>query len=125
MQSLNKIMLIGNLGKNPEMRFTPTGKPVTNFTLATNSKWTTNDGERREQTDWFGIVTWGRLAETCNQYLVKGKLVYVEGRVSLRTWEKPDGSKGTSLEVVANRVLFLGSNEQVQSQELEPEDIPF
>jgi len=105
--SLNKVMIIGNLGSEPEMRFTPNGNPVTNFRVATNRVFTTPEGERKEETEWFTVVTWGRLAEQCNQFLGKGRLVYAEGRLSTSSWDGQDGQKRYRTEVVANRVTFL------------------
>lgn len=107
MVSLNKVMLIGNLGSDPEMRFTPNGNPVTTFRVATNRVFTTPEGERKEETEWFSVTTWGRLAEQCNQSLVKGRLIYAEGRLRTRSWEGQDGQKRYRTEVVANRVTFL------------------
>ena len=107
MVSLNKVMIIGNLGSEPEMRFTPNGHPVTNFRVATNRSFTTSEGERKEETEWFGVEVWGRLAEQCNQFLGKGRLVYVEGRLRTRSWEGQDGQKRYRTEVVANQVTFL------------------
>ncbi len=107
MVSLNRVMLIGNLGSEPEMRFTPNGNPVTTFRVATNRSFSTPDGERKEETEWFTVVAWGKLAEQCNQFLAKGKLVYTEGRLHTRTWEGQDGQKRYRTEVIANRVTFL------------------
>ncbi|MCD6230503.1 MAG: single-stranded DNA-binding protein [Dehalococcoidia bacterium] len=107
MASLNKVMLIGNVGTDPEMRFTPNGNPVTSFRLAASRFYTTSSGERRQETDWFTIITWNKLAETSNQFLSKGQKVYVEGRLRLRNWEGRDGQKRVSVEVIANQVLFL------------------
>ena len=107
MASLNKVMIIGNIGNEPEMRFTPNGNPVTSFRVATNRIYTTPDGERRQETDWFTVVAWNKLAEQCNQFLGKGRLVYVEGRLHNRSWEGQDGQKRYRTEVVANRVTFL------------------
>ncbi len=107
MASLNKIMIIGNLGTDPEMRFTPNGNPVTSFRLATTRTFTTSSGERRQETEWFDVVTWNRLAETCNQFLSKGRRAYVEGRLRTHSWEGADGQKRQRMEIVANRVLFL------------------
>ena len=107
MPSLNKIMIIGNLGSEPEMRFTPNGKPVTSFRVATNRIYTAPDGERRQETDWFSVVTWNKLAEQCNQSLTKGRLIYAEGRLQIRSWEGQDGQKHSRPEIVANRVVFL------------------
>ena len=91
MLSLNKVMIIGNVGTDPEMRFTPNGNPVTSFRVATNRVYTAPDGERRRETEWFTVVAWNKLAESCNQFLTKGRLVYVEGRLRSHTWESQDG----------------------------------
>jgi len=121
MSNLNKVEIIGNVGKEPEMRFTPSGKPVTSFSVAVNSKF----GES-ESTEWFSIVAWNKLAETCNQYLSKGQQVFVEGRLQTRTWEDNDGQKHYKTEVIANKVLFLGQRKQEETTpEIEPEDLPF
>jgi single-strand DNA-binding protein len=128
MASLNKIMLIGNVGSDPEMRYTPNGKAVTSFRMATNYRYAGSDGERREETEWFRVSVWGRQAESCNQFLSKGKRVYVEGRLHSRSWEGQDGQMRTSLEVSANRVIFLDRVAPVslpEEGELEPEDLPF
>jgi single-strand DNA-binding protein len=128
MASLNKIMLIGNVGSEPEMRYTPNGKAVTSFRMATNYRYVGPDGERREETEWFRVSVWGRQAESCNQFLSKGKRVYVEGRLHSRSWEGQDGQMRTSLEVSANRVIFLDRVATVslpEEGELEPEDLPF
>ncbi len=134
MVSVNKMIVIGNLGSEPEMRFTPNGKPVTSFRVATNWRYTTPAGERREETEWFTVVAWGRLAEQCNQFLSKGRLVYVEGRLRTHTWESQDGQRHSRNEIVADRVGFLDRQaavslpEEVEEGgvgELEPEDIPF
>ena len=116
MASLNQVMIIGNCGKEPEMRFTPSGKPVTSFNVAVNSKF----GES-ESTEWFSIVAWNKLAETCNQYLVKGQQVFVEGRLQTRSWEGQDGEKKYRTEVIANKVLFLGQRKQGEEPEETPE----
>ena len=107
MLTLNKVMIIGNVGTDPEMRFTPNGNPVTSFRVATNRVYTTPDGERRQETEWFTVVAWNRLAENCNQFLTKGQRVYAEGRLHTRTWEGQDGQRHSRSEVIANRVLFL------------------
>jgi len=130
--SLNKVMIIGNLGSEPEMRFTPNGNPVTNFRVATNRVFTTPEGERKEETEWFTVVTWGRLAEQCNQFLGKGRLVYAEGRLRTRSWDGQDGQKRYRTEVVANRVTFLdrqggaapaeGREDGAPAADWEPED---
>jgi single-strand DNA-binding protein len=128
MASLNKIMLIGNVGSDPEMRYTPNGKAVTSFRMATNRRYTTSSGESKEETEWFRVNVWGRQAESCNQFLSKGKRVYVEGRLRSQNWEGQDGQMRTSLEVSANRVIFLDKAASVSLPEegaLEPEDLPF
>jgi single-strand DNA-binding protein len=128
MASLNKIMLIGNVGSDPEMRYTPNGKAVTSFRLATNYRYNGSDGERREETEWFRVSVWGKQAESCNQFLSKGRRVYVEGRLRSRNWEGQDGQMRTSLEVSANRVIFLDKTAPTslaEEGELEPEDLPF
>jgi len=128
MASLNKIMLIGNVGSDPEMRYTPNGKAVTSFRMATNYRYVGSDGERREETEWFRVSVWGKQAESCNQFLSKGRRVYVEGRLRSQNWEGQDGQMRTSLEVSANRVIFLdraAPASLAEEGELEPEDLPF
>ena len=135
MPSLNKITIIGNVGNEPEMRFTPNGKPVTSFRVATNWAYTNPEGERLQETEWFNVVAWSRLAEQCNQFLAKGKLVYVEGRLHTRNWEGQDGQTHYRSEVIANRVIFLDrreagvlpseKTEEGGVPEMEPEDLPF
>lgn len=109
MAGLNKVMLIGNVGKDPEMRYTANGNAVTTFTVAVNRNFQSNEGERREETDWFEVVTWNKLAELCSQFLQKGRQAYVEGRLHTRSWEGQDGQKRYRTEVIAQTVLFLGS----------------
>ena len=106
---LNKCMIIGNLGKDPEMRYTANGQAVTTFNVATSRTFNGRDGERREETEWFTVVTWDRLAETCAQYLTKGRQVYVEGRMQTRSWDGTDGVKHYRTELVAQEVKFLGN----------------
>ena len=107
MSGLNKMLTIGNLGTDPEMRYTAGGVPVTSFRLATNRSYTTADGERRDETEWFTIVAWRALAEQCNQYLTKGRRVYVEGRLNSRSWQGQDGQTRFNNEITAERVVFL------------------
>lgn len=109
--SVNKVILIGRLGKDPEMRFTPGGRAVTNFTMATNEYWTDQGGERQERTEWHRIVTWGKLAENCAKLLGKGKQVYIEGRLQTRSWDDRDGNKRYTTEIVANAMQILGAME--------------
>jgi single-strand DNA-binding protein len=128
------MIAIGNLGSEPEMHFTPGGRPVTSFNIATNWRFTTAEGERKEETEWFAVVTWGKLAELCNQYLTKGRLVYVEGRLRSHTWDGQDGQKHHRNEIVADKVSFLDrqataplpgeKGSEGGPSELEPEDIP-
>ena len=107
-RGLNKVMIIGHLGRDPEMRYTPSGRPVTTFTVATSRSWNTSDGERHNETEWFNIVTWGNLAEICKQYLTKGQQVYIEGRLQTRKWDDNEGIKHSSVEIVANEMMILG-----------------
>jgi len=119
-RGLNKVMIIGHLGRDPEMRYTPSGRPVTTFTVATSRSWNTSDGERHNETEWFNIVTWGNLAEICKQYLTKGQQVYIEGRLQTRKWEDNEGTKHISVEIVANEMMILGERKdgnQAQSGE--------
>ena len=109
MSGVNKAILIGNLGADPEARYTQGGAAVTNFRIATSEKWTGKDGQPQERTEWHRIVTFGRLAETCRDYLSKGRQVYVEGRIQTRQWEDRDGNKRWTTEIVAQTVRFLGS----------------
>ncbi len=108
-RGLNKVMIIGNLGRDPEMRYTPSGKPVTSFSLASSRTWVSADGERREETEWFNVVAWGNLAEICNQHLTKGQQVYIEGRLQTRCWEDDNGQRHFRTEVVANEMIVLGN----------------
>lgn len=132
MANLNKVMIIGNVGTDPEMRFTPNGNPVTTFRIATSRSYTTPEGERRQETEWFTVVTWNKLAESCNQFLTKGKRAYIEGRLRTHSWEGQDGQRRSRVEIVADRVLFLDrqatsplSEEGKLEGEVEAEDLPF
>jgi len=107
MVGLNKMMIIGNVGTDPEMRYTPNGNPVTSFRIAASRSYTTQDGERRQETEWFTVVTWNQLAEQCDQYLSKGRKAYVEGRLQSHQWEGNDGQTRFRNEIVADRVMFL------------------
>ena len=115
-RGLNKVQIIGHLGKEPEMRYTPSGKPVTTFTVAVSRSWNTLDGERHNETEWFNVVAWGNLAEICKQYLTKGQQVYVEGRLQTRRWEDKEGGKHNSVEVVANEMMMLGERREHNNQ---------
>ncbi len=125
-RGLNKVQIIGHLGKEPEMRYTPSGKPVTTFTVAVSRSWNTVDGERHNETEWFNVVAWGNLAEICKQYLTKGQQVYIEGRLQTRRWEDKEGGKHTSVEVVANEMMMLGErrdhNNNQSASDVAPED---
>ena len=111
-RGLNKVQIIGHLGRDPEMRYTPSGRPVTTFTVAVSRSWNTVDGERHNETEWFNIVSWGNLAEICKQYLNKGQQVYIEGRLQTRRWDDKEGTKHTSVEVVANEMMMLGERNE-------------
>ncbi len=108
-RGLNKVQLIGRLGRDPEMRYTPSGRPVTTFSVGTTRKWNTSEGERKTETEWFNVVTWSNLAEICNQYLKKGGLVYIEGRLQNRQWDDAEGIKHFATEIVANEMIMLDS----------------
>ena len=108
MASVNKVILIGNLGRDPELRYTASGQGVANFTLATNERWRDKDGNNQERTEWHRIVVWGKTAENCAQYLQKGRSAYVEGRLQTREWEDRDGNKRRTTEVTAQQLLMLG-----------------
>jgi len=122
-------MIIGRLGRDPEMRYTPSGKPVTTFSVATHRSWNTSEGERRTETEWFNVVAWGSLAEICKEYLAKNRLVYIEGRLQTRRWDDAEGVKHTSVEIVANEMIMLDErreNEQSPEAEASEEDeFPF
>jgi single-strand DNA-binding protein len=111
MASVNKVILIGNLGRDPELRYTQGGQAVANFTLATTDRFSSKDGERQERTEWHRIVAWARTAELCAQYLSKGRSVYIEGRLQTREWEDKEGQKRRTTEIVAQTVQFLGGRE--------------
>lgn len=108
MASVNKVLLVGNLGKDPEVRFTPTGRAVCTFSLATSEQWKTDTGQPQERTEWHNIVVWGKSAEPCGQYLKKGRQVYVEGAIRSRRYEAKDGATRAITEIVTQRVQFLG-----------------
>jgi single-strand DNA-binding protein len=121
--SLNKVMIIGNLGSDPEMRFTPAGAPVTSFRVAVNRVYKAPEGDYKDETEWFSVVTWARLAETCNQYLTKGQKVYCEGRLHTRSWDGQDGQKRYRTEMIAERVIFLDKKQGAARADEKPEDI--
>ncbi len=138
MAGVNKVILVGNLGADPEIRYTPSGMAVANFRLATSENWTNKDGQRETRTEWHRIVTFGKLAEICGEYLTKGKQVYIEGRIQTRQWDDKDGIKRYTTEIVATTMQMLGTagdrtrteGEPLQASENEPpsmdaDDIPF
>jgi single-strand DNA-binding protein len=107
------------------MRFTPSGRPVTTFTVATNRSWTTGDGERHSETEWFNVVAWGNLAEICKQYLSKGQQVYVEGRLQTRRWDDSEGVKHSNVEIVASEMMVLGDKRDNTQSGTELQDAEF
>lgn len=113
-RGLNKVMIIGYLGRDPEMRYTPSGRPVTSFSVATSRTWTSAEGERREETEWFNVVAWGTLAEICKSHLSKNQQVYIEGRLQTRGWEDESGKKHFRTELVANEMILLGDRRREQ-----------
>lgn len=115
MAGLNKAILIGNLGRDPEIRYTPGGLAVANFSIATTENWT-KDGQKESRTEWHRIVAFGRLAEICGEYLAKGRQVYIEGKIQTRDWEDKDGNKRSTTEIVANQMQMLGSRENTYSE---------
>ena len=125
---LNKVMLIGNLGADPEMKYTANGSAVTTFRIAVSRSFG-GDGERREETEWFTVVTWNKLAELVGQHLQKGRKVFIDGRLTTRSWDGPDGQKRYRTEVIANQVLFLdraqGAGLPDVAGDLDAEDLPF
>ncbi len=132
MAGLNKMSVIGFLGTDPEMRYTPNGNPVTSFRIATSRSYTSSDGEKHEETEWFTVVAWNQLAELCNQYLSKGRRAYVDGRLHSNSWQGQDGQTRFSNEIVAERVLFLdrapggpGSPEGEGESPFDEDSLPF
>ncbi|MBI4515083.1 MAG: single-stranded DNA-binding protein [Deltaproteobacteria bacterium] len=106
---VNKVIIVGNLGKDPDVRFTPSGKAVCKFSVATSERWTDQQGQKQERTEWHNVVVWGKQAETCGQYLAKGRQVYVEGSIHTRSYDDKDGNKRYITEITARDVRFLGS----------------
>lgn len=137
MASVNEVFLIGNLGKDPEVRFTPGGQAVANFTVATNESWADKSGAKKERVEWHRIVVWGKAAESCAEYLAKGRQVCVRGRIQTREWNNKEGVKHYTTEIVAHPagIVFLGGKDGAKKPEPEPdnsgadappaEDIPF
>jgi single-strand DNA-binding protein len=112
--SVNKVIIVGRLGQNPEIRYTPSGAAVANFSVATSETWNDKNGQKQERTEWHRIVVWGKLAELCNQYLAKGRQCYVEGRLQTRQWQDKDGQTKYSTEIQAQTIQFLGGATQGQ-----------
>ncbi len=115
-RSLNRVQLIGNLTRDPELRYTPSGTAVVSFGLATNRSWTTDTGEKREETEFHRIVAWNKLAELCSQFLVKGRKVYVEGRLATRSWTTPEGQQRSATEIVIDDMILLDSQRKAEGE---------
>jgi single-strand DNA-binding protein len=122
MAGVNKVILVGNLGTDPELRYTPSGKAVANFSLATNEQWTNKDGEKEERTEWHRIVAWGRLGEICGEYLSKGSQIYIEGKIQTRAWEDRDGNKRYTTEIIAQAMQMLGGISRKEGEASSPEE---
>ncbi len=120
MSSLNKILLIGNLGKDPEIRYTPDGSPVATFSIATSENWTDKNGTRQEHTEWHNIVAWNKLADLSKRFLSKGRQVYVEGRLRTRDWTDRDGNKRRTTEIIATQMVLLGGRPQSAEAGVQP-----
>lgn len=134
MSGVNKVILVGNLGRDPEVRYTKSGQAVASFSLATSERWTGKDGNKEEKTEWHRIVAWGKLGEICGEYLSKGKQVYIEGRLQTREWDDKDGNKRSTTEIVANNMTMLGqagqqepgpNSQSMREDDREGDDIPF
>jgi single-strand DNA-binding protein len=122
MSSLNKILIIGNLGRDPEVRYTPDGSPVATFSVATSESWTDKNGSKQEHTEWHNIVAWNRLADLSKRFLSKGRQVYIEGRLRSREWNDRDGNKRRTTEVIATQMVLLGSRSQGAEAGVQPMD---
>jgi single-strand DNA-binding protein len=121
-RGLNKVLIIGRLSRDPEMRYTPSGRPVTTFSVGTNRSWTTAEGEKRTEIEWFNVVAWSNLAEICKQYLTKDRLVYIEGRLQTRHWEDSEGKKHSTTEIVANEMIMLDDRRESSNSASELQD---
>jgi single-strand DNA-binding protein len=123
---VNKVILVGHLGADPEVRYTQGGAPVATIRLATSESWKNKNGQKEERTEWHRVVAWGKLAELASQYLSKGRQVYVEGRIQTRSWDDKEGQKRYSTEIVANNIQFLGSGPGKGNSEVRdmPADLP-
>jgi single-strand DNA-binding protein len=116
-RSLNKVILLGNLGRDPELRYTAAGKAVATFTVATSLQWKDQNGNDQEKTEWHRVVAWGRLGVICGEFRTKGKQVFIEGRIQSREWEDQDGNKRTTVEIIASDMIMLGGGGQSQSRQ--------
>jgi len=134
MPNLNRCTIIGNVGKSPEMRYSPSGSPITSFSVAVNSFYTTADGEKKQDTEWFSVITWRKLAETCNQFVTKGMSIYVEGQLKTHSWVDKEEIRRYKTELIARQVQFLNKTDKGELQPIgdeeipldtEPEDLPF
>lgn len=130
MASVNKVILVGRLGKDPEVKYTQDGTPVANFSIATDESWKDKEGEKQERTEWHNIVAWKKLAEICGSYLKKGSQVYLEGKLQTRKWEDKDGNTRYTTEIVLNQMVMLGSKPDngapAQAKKVEDfDDVPF
>ena len=117
MAGVNKVIIVGNLGKDPELRHTPQGQAVANFPVATSESWNDKGGQKQERTEWHRIVVWGKQAVLCSKYLTKGRKAYIEGRLQTRAWDDKDGQKRYTTEIIANTVQFLDSNASAGNRE--------
>ncbi len=120
--SMNKVIILGRLGKDPELRYTPSGAAVCNFSVATSEAWTDKNGQKQEKTEWHRIVVWGKMGELCNQYLFKGRQVFLEGKLQTRSWDDQNGQKRYSTEINATNVQFLGDRPQQGQSNQRPTD---
>jgi single-strand DNA-binding protein len=111
MASVNKVILIGNLGSEPELKYTPSNRPVCNLSVATNEVWKDKNGQKQEKTEWHRVIVWGEQGENAAKYLAKGRMVYVEGKLQTRTWDDKEGKKRYTTEIVADRVVFLSGQQ--------------
>ena len=116
MSGVNKVIILGRLGQDPELKYTPSGAAVCNFSVATSESWADKSGQKQEKTEWHRVVVWGKLGELCNQYLAKGRQAFVEGSLQTRSWEGKDGSKRYTTEIVARNVQFIGGQAQASDR---------